>query len=178
MIEKVKLLIVFIAGILLVSMFTTNSINNIEFLNSNVEKNKASLYSNIKEYNDIVKQMLNTDKEEYNNIDYSIASDIDSKSSRLDECIEEGDIEKINNSFDSLISSSKSLLTVDYNSSNELFYFVIMETKLSSLETKIFIEQKNYNYAVNQYNREVTSFPTAIISFLYGYDTINYFEGH
>ena len=175
--EKVKLLIIFVVGILIVSIFTIDSINTIESLNNKVEKNKIMLCSNIKEYNETIKDIINVDKE-YNNIDYSLSSDINNKSIKLDESMEEGDIEKINNSFDALMTSSRNLLTVDYDSSNELFTFVIMQTKLSTLETKIFISQQNYNYSVRNYNQIITSFPNAIISVLYGYDTISLFDAN
>ena len=175
--EKVKLLIIFVVGILIVSIFTIDSINTIESLNNNVEKNKIMLCSNIKEYNETIKDIINVDKE-YNNIDYSLSSDINNKSIKLDESMEEGDIEKINNSFDALMTSSRNLLTVDYDSSNELFTFVIMQIKLSTLETKIFISQQNYNYSVRNYNQIITSFPNTIISVLYGYDTISLFDAN
>lgn len=173
--EKVKLLVVTILGVLVVFLISTSIVTNVSSLEQNVKISRYTLCSNIKEYNETIKQFLEIDNE-YNNIDYYISSDINNKSIMLDECMEEGDIEKINNSFLSLVSSSNSLLTINYDDTNEFFSFVILRTKLSSLETKIFISQQIYNNAVRQYNEEIVSFPTAIISLLYGFNTVPYFE--
>lgn len=176
--EKVKLLISIFIGFFVVLLFTLNTINNITSLQKNVEVNRYHLYSNIEDYNDVIKQMIDIDNKNYNNIDYSTLSNINDKSLRLDECIKEGDIEKINNAFYSLMSTSKVLKNISYNDSNEFFTFIIMETNLSSLETKIFISQQNYNNSVKKYNQELVSFPTSIISFLYGYNIMRYFDGN
>ena len=74
--EKVKLLICIFIGFFVVLFFILNSINNISSLQKNVEVNRYLLYSNIGDYNDVIKQMIDIDNENYNNIDYSTLSNI------------------------------------------------------------------------------------------------------
>ena len=54
--------------------------------------------------------------------------------------------------------------------------FLDLQTQLEGTENRISVERRKFNETARQFNTYIKMFPRNILSGLYGFDPVNYFE--
>jgi LemA protein len=151
--------------------------NNLISFREDIEIQKSKIETEIERRSDLIANLVSI-VNGYVAHEEKVFTEIAKARTKLDDSIESGNIESINEANNSLSSSLSKLLVITENYPNLKIsqQFTKLQGELAGSESIIEVVRQHYNENVAMYNKVVQQFPSSIVAGMCGFYPYVYFE--
>ena len=167
-------LLVVVAVVLVAAVGLFSSYNGMAVAREQVETQQAAIQTQLQRRSDLIPNLVNTVK----GLSAQEQSVIDSVTEARAQLSGAQGMEELAAANDQLSSALSRLLVVveNYPEIQSSAGYISLMDELSGTENRIAVARKDYNEAVQNYNRRLITFPGNLIAGLFGFEKAEYFE--
>ena len=172
---KILTIVLIILAILIVYFIGTS--NHFITLEQEVDSQYSQIESTLQRRADLIPNLVATVKG-YAKHEEEVFTEIAKARSNLSGSIQKGDLDEINQAYDSLNSAISRLLAIseNYPTLQANGNFQSLQDELAGTENRINVARQQYNEKVKTYNTSIKRFPGNIVATLSGFESKEYFK--